>query len=45
MNVATFVGHGNCRDEVMGKDFKRKATAEEIARMRRLVAEGMEAAG
>ena len=38
-------GHGNVRDEVMGKDFKRKATTEEIARMRTLVAEGMEAGG
>jgi N-acyl-D-amino-acid deacylase len=45
INVATFVGHGNVRSEVMGKDFKRHATPEEIARMRSLVAEGMEAGG
>jgi N-acyl-D-amino-acid deacylase len=45
INVATFVGHGNVRSEVMGKDFKRVATAEEVARMRSLVTEGMEAGG
>ncbi len=45
INVATFVGHGNVREEVMDKDFKRKATAAEIARMRTLVAAGMEAGG
>ncbi len=45
INVATFVGHGNVRSEVMGKDFKRHATPEEIARMRSLVTEGMEAGG
>lgn len=45
INVATFVGHGNVRSEVMGKDFRRHATADEIARMRSLVAEGMEAGG
>ncbi len=45
VNVATFVGHGNVRAEVMGKDFQRKATTEEIARMRTLVAAGMEAGG
>ena len=45
INVATFVGHGNVREEVMGKDFKRKATTEEIARMRTLVAKGMEDGG
>jgi len=45
VNVATFVGHGSVRSEVMGKDFKRHATADEIARMRSLVAEGMQAGG
>ena len=45
INVATFVGHGNVRSEVMGKDFRRHATVEEIERMRSLVAEGMEAGG
>jgi N-acyl-D-amino-acid deacylase len=45
INLATFVGHGNVRSEVMGKDFRRHATADEIARMRGLVAEGMEAGG
>jgi N-acyl-D-amino-acid deacylase len=44
VNVATFVGHGSLRTEVMGKDeFRRHATAEEIERMRKLVGEGMAA--
>ena len=33
MNVAAFVGHGTVRRHVMGDDFKRAATADEIARM------------
>jgi N-acyl-D-amino-acid deacylase len=41
--VATFVGHGNLRMDVMGEDYKRPATVEEIARMRALVTEGMQA--
>jgi len=44
INVASFVGHGNIRTAVMGKDdFRRRATADEIVRMRELVGEGMEA--
>ena len=33
VNVASFVGHGTLRREVMGGDFKRAATAAEIGRM------------
>jgi N-acyl-D-amino-acid deacylase len=43
VNVATYVGHGNLRIAVMGEDFKRHATVDEIARMRALVTEGMQA--
>ena len=43
VNVATYVGHGNLRREVMGKDYKRHATAQEIAQMRALVTEAMRA--
>ena len=43
INVATYVGHGDLRDAVMGKDFKRHATPAEVARMKAMVTEGMEA--
>jgi N-acyl-D-amino-acid deacylase len=44
VNVATYIDHGNIRYEVMGRnDFRRHATADEIASMRRRVGEGMEA--
>jgi N-acyl-D-amino-acid deacylase len=43
VNVATYVGHGNVRMAVMGEDYKRHATAEEVARMRALVTEDMQA--
>lgn len=33
VNVASYVGHGTLRSQVMGDDFKRKATSEEVARM------------
>lgn len=42
LNVASYVGHNSVRDEVMGKDFKRQATAAEVAKMAGLVREGME---
>jgi N-acyl-D-amino-acid deacylase len=41
LNVATCVGHATIRQRVMGEDYKRPATAEEIARMEALVAQGM----
>ncbi|MGH8249263.1 MAG: serine hydrolase [Steroidobacteraceae bacterium] len=43
INVASYVGHGDIRAAVMGEDFRRRATAEEVARMRTLLAAGMEA--
>jgi N-acyl-D-amino-acid deacylase len=43
VNVATYVGHGSVRATVMGEDYKRQATPEEIERMRELVEAGMQA--
>jgi N-acyl-D-amino-acid deacylase len=43
VNVASYVGHGTIRDAVLGKDFKRAATAEEVVRMQQLVAQEMRA--
>jgi N-acyl-D-aspartate/D-glutamate deacylase len=37
VNVASFVGHGTLRDEVMGEDFERAATDEEVAAMTELL--------
>ncbi len=41
-NVAFYVGHNAIRASVMGRDFKRFATADEIEKMRALVREGMQ---
>jgi N-acyl-D-amino-acid deacylase len=41
VNVMTMVGHATLRELVMGKDFRRKATPAEIAKMAGLVAQGM----
>jgi N-acyl-D-amino-acid deacylase len=41
VNVMTMVGHETVRSLVMGKDFRRKATPEEISRMAALVEQGM----
>ncbi len=41
-NVILMVGHGTVRREVMGDDFRRPATDEEIRRMAALVRQGME---
>jgi N-acyl-D-amino-acid deacylase len=43
INVASYVGHGTIRSRVMGDDFKRAATDDEIARMKALVREDMAA--
>jgi len=44
INVAGFVGHSSVRTYVMGEDAPRRAaTAQEVARMRELVLEGMRA--
>ena len=41
-NAMLLVGHGSVRQRVMGTDFRRVATADEIARMRDLVRQGMD---
>jgi N-acyl-D-amino-acid deacylase len=41
VNVLAFIGHATVREQVMGKDYKRQATKEEIARMAELVEQGM----
>jgi N-acyl-D-aspartate/D-glutamate deacylase/CubicO group peptidase (beta-lactamase class C family) len=43
INVASYVGHGTVRGRVMGDDFKRAATDDEIARMASLVQQEMAA--
>ena len=43
VNVASYAGHGAIRDRVLGKDFARAATAEEIRRMQTLLAAEMDA--
>jgi N-acyl-D-amino-acid deacylase len=45
VNVMTMVGHATVRELVMGKDYKRKATAEEIEKMAALVEQGMREGG
>jgi N-acyl-D-amino-acid deacylase len=41
-NVMMMVGHGTVRREVMGDDFRRPATDEEVTRMRALVRQALE---
>jgi len=41
INIASYSGHGSIRLEVMGEDFRRPATPEEIERMRALLHEEM----
>jgi N-acyl-D-amino-acid deacylase len=41
VNVMTFVGHATVRSRVMGNDYRRAATAAEIAKMADLVEQGM----
>ena len=43
VNVASYSGHGSIREQVMGEDFKRPATAPEIERMRDLLRADMQA--
>jgi N-acyl-D-aspartate/D-glutamate deacylase len=43
VNIASFAGHGTIRDKVMGDDFARPASTEEIESMRALLVEDMEA--
>lgn len=41
-NTLLMVGHGTVRREVMGDDFRRPATPEEVQRMRGLLRQGLE---
>ncbi|MDH3269713.1 MAG: amidohydrolase family protein [Gemmatimonadota bacterium] len=41
-NVVPMVGHGTVRSRVMGDDYERHATDEEVRRMQALVRQGME---
>jgi N-acyl-D-amino-acid deacylase len=41
LNIATFVGHGTVRRQIMGANYKRAATADEIDRMGQLVESAM----
>ena len=41
LNVGVFAGHATIREQVMGKDFKRAAKAEEIQQMETLTAAAM----
>jgi N-acyl-D-amino-acid deacylase len=43
VNVASYVGHGTIRRQVMGDDFKRTATADEVRRMEELLQSEMSA--
>jgi N-acyl-D-amino-acid deacylase len=43
VNVASYVGHGTVRERVMGRDFRRVATAGEVARMDSIVRREMAA--
>jgi N-acyl-D-aspartate/D-glutamate deacylase len=41
LNIMTLVGHGTVRRQIMGTDYKRAATADEIRRMGELIDEAM----
>jgi N-acyl-D-amino-acid deacylase len=41
LNIALLVGHATVRRQIMGSDYKRAATADEISRMGELVADAM----
>ena len=42
LNVVPMVGHAEVRTQIMGADYERHATPDEIARMKELVRQGME---
>lgn len=42
VNVATLIGHATLRTQVLGKDYQRVATAEEVSRMAQLLEEAMQ---
>jgi N-acyl-D-aspartate/D-glutamate deacylase len=41
LNIAMLVGHGTVRRQIMGADYKRSATPDEIERMTQLVSDAM----
>ncbi len=43
VNVASYTGHNTIRRQVLGEDYKRVSTPEEVARMRELLEADMEA--
>jgi N-acyl-D-amino-acid deacylase len=43
VNVASYSGHGTLREKVMGRDFRRPATAAEVSAMSRLLESDMRA--
>ena len=43
VNIASYSGHNTIRDSVLGKDFKRTATQQEIDEMKLLLKQDMEA--
>jgi N-acyl-D-amino-acid deacylase len=43
VNLASYAGHGSVRSRVMGTDFKRHATADEVERMKTLIKAEMDA--
>ena len=43
VNVASYAGHGTVRRRILGNDFKRAATADEVAKMAAIVRAEMEA--
>lgn len=43
VNVASYSGHGTLREKVLGGDFRRAATAQEVAAMSRLLERDLEA--
>ncbi len=45
VNVMTMVGHATVRELVLGKDYRRLATPEEVAKMAALVEQGMREGG
>src|SRR6266850_5482128 len=42
VNVGVMAGHATIREQIMGKDFKRHATAEEMAQMAKLTEQAMQ---
>lgn len=41
VNVLSFIGHATVRQQMMGKDYDRAATADEISKMKQLVDQAM----